>query len=535
VRKIIWILCLFISAVFADNGTILNETHNSLVKIQKEYQDSKNIWLSSLRSYRSYVRSFQELEILQKKLSAELANKNLEEVTRLKEEAGILQNNLNLHNYENRQPLYELFYPFESFLKQLNNAKISLFSLLSDELERNIKQLNLIMKNYRKEYKNALEIISALEDKSKKISQKESLSLQKELILTFENDKKLLQISLDTLEKTYKSVLEQYEFYNKEVGYFKSEELRKLLYVLFSVIVIFIFLNAVKIFLKLKRENDKSEEYEQRHFMIRKILNILFVIVTILIFAFTYIDNIAQVLAVFGVVGAGLTVVMKEWVLSYVGWFVLVTGNSIRIGDRIKISKDGRSVIGDVININLTKLTLYENITNDALTEHKKAGRVIFVPNYYLIMGEVYNYTHLSLKTILDLIEIRMTFDSNIAKAEKIALESAELITSRFTEMAKKQYDALKNRYTLRNMTQYPKVFFYPSAHGNGIVMGVWYVSPYREILKHKSEVMKEIVNKIGREKDIHLLYSGQSLFLQNNGKEVNHSDETKEIAKEAK
>ncbi|MDR0666627.1 MAG: hypothetical protein LBF71_04360, partial [Campylobacteraceae bacterium] len=114
------------------------------------------------------------------------------------------------------------------------------------------------------------------------------------------------------------------------------------------------------------------------------------------------------------------------------------------------------------------------------------------------------------------LIEIRMTYDSNLAKAEKIGLESAELITSRFTEMAKKQYDALKSRYTLRNMTPYPKVFFYPSAHGNGIVMGVWYVSPYREILKHKSEVMKEIVNRIMQENDIHLLYSAQSLFLEN-------------------
>jgi small-conductance mechanosensitive channel len=462
------------------------------------------------------MRSFQELDILQNRLNAEIADKNIEESIRLKEEIGILQNNLNSYNYENRQPLYELSYPLESLFKQLDNTKISLFSLLSSELERNMEQVNSAISDYRKEYKNALEIIDTLEDKVKEVSSKESQNLRKELILTFENDKKLLQVSLDTLEKIYKSVLERYEFYDKEVIYFKSEELRKLLYVFFSIIIIFIFINAIKLFLKLKIKNDKSEEYDQRHFMIRKVLNILFVIIAILVFAFTYVDNIGQVLAVFGVVGAGLTVVMKEWVLCYVGWFVLVTSNSIRIGDRIKISKDGRSVIGDVINISLTKLTLYENITNDALTEHKKAGRVIFVPNYYLIMGEVYNYTHLSIKTILDLIEIRMTFDSNIAKAEKIGLESAEFITSRFTEMAKKQYDALKSRYTLRNMTQYPKVFFYPSMHGNGIVMGVWYVSPYREILKHKSEVMKEIIARFKNEDDIKLVYSANSLFLEN-------------------
>jgi hypothetical protein len=65
-------------------------------------------------------------------------------------------------------------------------------------------------------------------------------------------------------------------------------------------------------------------------------------------------------------------------------------------------------------------------------------------------------------------------------------------------------------------MTPYPKVFFYPSAHGNGIVMGVWYVSPYREILKHKSEVTKEIITRFKNENDIKLIYSANTLFLEN-------------------
>ncbi|MDR0761782.1 MAG: mechanosensitive ion channel family protein [Campylobacteraceae bacterium] len=491
-RKVIFIFCLNLAALFA------NETKIDALQIQKAYYESQNIWLLSLQTYKDYTKSYQELEILQNRLNFEIANNNTEEAVKLKEETGALKNNLKLQGYENRQPLYKIFEPFESVLEQLNDTKISIFSLLLSNIENEMEQLDSTVKNYYKEYENALNIINVLENNG----------------LSLANDKRVLQISLNTLEKIHQNVFWQYEAYNKKISHFKSEELGKLLYILLSVVIIFIITNAVKLF--FKRKHDKSEEYDQRYFMIKKVLNILFAIVAILIFAFMYIENMAQVLAVFGVIGAGLTVVMKEWVLSYVGWFVLITSNSIQIGDRIKISKDGRSIIGDVINISLTKLTLYENITNDALTEHKKAGRVIFVPNYYLIMGEVYNYTHLSLKTILDLVEIRMTFESNLQKAEKIGLESAELVTNRFTEMAKKQYDALKSHYTLRNMTQYPKVFFYPSAHGNGVVMGVWYVSPYREILKHKSEVMKEIVNRILQEEDIHLLYSAQSVFLEN-------------------
>jgi small-conductance mechanosensitive channel len=448
-----------------------------------------------------------QLDELQKKLGSE---EDALSAARLKEEIDILKSNLKLYNYDNRQPLYEIFLPFENTLKLIESAKISHFSLLANEIDKSVKDINALIKEYENEYKKACDIINGFENQAK------SLNATDSLISAFENDKHLLQISLDTLQKTHKSVVKEYEDYNEQVTYFKYKEIKKLSSILVSVVLLFAFMTLIKLLLRRSFKKDRSEENDRRYFMFKKIMNILFVIITILIFAFAYIDNTAKGLAIFGVIGAGLTVVMKEWVLSYVGWFVLITSNSIQLGDRIKISKDGRSIIGDVINISLTKITLYENITNDALTEHKKAGRVIFVPNYYIIMGEVYNYTHLSLKTILDLVEIHISFDSNIAKAEKIALESANMVTEKFTEMAKKQYDALKKHYTLRNMTQYPKVFFYPSAHGNGVVMGVWYVSPYREILKHKSEVTKEIIARFKSEDDIKLLYSGQSLFFEN-------------------
>ncbi|MDR3177767.1 MAG: mechanosensitive ion channel family protein [Campylobacteraceae bacterium] len=464
-----------------------------------------NIWLTSLQTYRAYMSSLLELEKMQNRLKYE------DNSIALREEIDILKSNIKLYNYENRPPLYEIFQPFENALKLIENAHISHFSLLSDDdIDKSVKELGELIKSYESEYKKAYEIIDGFENEAK------SQNASKELISAFQNDKRLLKVSLDTLRKAFESVTKQYELYNKKVTDFKYKEVKKLLFIFVAIALLFAFMTIIKLFLKNSLKKDRSEENDRRLFLLKKIMNISFVIVTILIFAFSYIDNMARALAVFGVIGAGLTVVMKEWVLSYVGWFVLITSNSIQLGDRIKISKDGRSIIGDVINISLTKITLYENITNDALTEHKKAGRVIFVPNYYLIMGEVYNYTHLSLKTILDLVEIYISFDSNIAKAEKIALESANAITEKFTEMAKKQYDALKKYYTLRNMTQYPKVFFYPSIYGNGIVMGVWYVSPYREILKHKSEVTKEIIARFKNESDIKLIYSANTIFLEN-------------------
>jgi len=260
---------------------------------------------------------------------------------------------------------------------------------------------------------------------------------------------------------------------------------------------------------------EESEESIQQYIFIKKSLNFAFVVIALLILGIAYSENFAQGLAIFGVIGAGLTIVLKELVLSFVAWIVIMMGTAIRLGDRIKVDKDGKPIIGDVVDISLTRITLYENITNDSVTDHKKAGRIIFVPNYLILTHEVYNYTHLSMKTIIDLVEINLSFDSNFNKAEAITLEVVESISGRYMDMAKRQYDKLKDRYTLRNMPTYPKIVFYPSTKGNGITMGIWYITPYREILRLKSELTKQCTSRLNSEEDIHLMYTGNSMYLE--------------------
>lgn len=260
---------------------------------------------------------------------------------------------------------------------------------------------------------------------------------------------------------------------------------------------------------------EESEEGVQQYIFIKKSLNFAFVIISLLILGIAYNENFVQGLAIFGVIGAGLTIVLKELVLSFVAWIVMMMGSAIRLGDRIKVDKDGKPIIGDVVDISLTRITLYENITNDSITDHKKAGRIIFVPNYFVLTHEVYNYTHLSMKTIIDLVELNLSFDSNFEKAEAITYEVASSISGRYMDMAKRQYDKLKDRYTLRNMPTYPKIVFYPSTKGNGITMGIWFITPYREILRLKSDLTKQCIARLDKEEDIHLMYTGNSMYLE--------------------
>lgn len=293
------------------------------------------------------------------------------------------------------------------------------------------------------------------------------------------------------------------------------QEIKRALVVAGSIALLYGMMVLVRYLAHRYATQVEDEERNQRYFAIKKLSNILFVILSVLIIALVYTKNLAQGLAIFGVIGAGLTIVLKELVLSIVSWMMMMASSSVRLGDRIKIDKDGKPIIGDVIDISLTKITLYENITNDSITDHKKAGRIIFVPNYFMLTHDMYNYTHLSMKTIIDLVEINLSFDTNIEKTEAITFEIVESISGRYTEMAKRQYDRLKDKYTLRNMTNYPKVVFYPSFKGDGITMGIWYVTPYREILRVKSELTKQIIGRLRMEEDVHLMYTGTSMYLE--------------------
>ena len=296
-----------------------------------------------------------------------------------------------------------------------------------------------------------------------------------------------------------------------------SPDFRRALMVGSIIASIYVLVLLVRNIVYRYTQKKKSERTKQQNIFNKKSLNFAFVIISLLILGVAYNENFAQGLAIFGVIGAGLTIVLKELVLSFVAWIVIMMGSAIRLGDRIKVDKDGKPIIGDVIDISLTKITLYENITNDSVTDHKKAGRIIFVPNYFILTHEVYNYTHLSMKTIIDLVEINLSFDSNFDKAEAITLEVVESISGRYMDMAKRQYDILKDRYTLRNMPTYPKIVFYPSTKGNGITMGIWYITPYREILRLKSELTKQTVGRLDKEGDIHLMYTGNSMYLETN------------------
>jgi len=90
---------------------------------------------------------------------------------------------------------------------------------------------------------------------------------------------------------------------------------------------------------------------------------------------------------VLGLATAGLTVALKDFIVAFVGWFVLMGKNGLRVGDWVEIE----GVAGEVAEIGILHTVLLET-GGSASAGHPTGRRVSFV-NGFAIEGHFFNFS----------------------------------------------------------------------------------------------------------------------------------------------
>jgi small-conductance mechanosensitive channel len=88
-----------------------------------------------------------------------------------------------------------------------------------------------------------------------------------------------------------------------------------------------------------------------------------------------------------GLAGAGLTVALKDFIVGFLGWFVLMGKNGIRLGDWVEIN----GVTGEVTEIGLFHTVLME--TGNWTDSGHPTGRRVTFTNSYAIEGHYFNFS----------------------------------------------------------------------------------------------------------------------------------------------
>ena len=94
-----------------------------------------------------------------------------------------------------------------------------------------------------------------------------------------------------------------------------------------------------------------------------------------------------QMPTILGLVTAGVTIVLQDFILAFFGWFVLMGKNGMRVGDRVEINGVG----GEVTEIGLINTTLLE-IGSHSDTALPTGRRISFI-NSFAIRGQYFNYS----------------------------------------------------------------------------------------------------------------------------------------------
>ena len=122
----------------------------------------------------------------------------------------------------------------------------------------------------------------------------------------------------------------------------------------------------------------------QTLYMVSRVSLQVFCALVILLIIFGPPNNLGTFL---GLAGAGLTVALKDFIVGFLGWFVLMGKNGIRIGDLVEIN----GVTGEVVEIGMFYTELLE--TGGWTDSGHPTGRRVTFDNSFAIEGHYFNFS----------------------------------------------------------------------------------------------------------------------------------------------
>jgi small-conductance mechanosensitive channel len=224
---------------------------------------------------------------------------------------------------------------------------------------------------------------------------------------------------------------------------------------------------------------------------LRTILRVATQAVSLLLILFIAFGTPSQMPTILGLAGAGLTVVLKDFIVAFFGWFVLMGRNGIRVGDWVEIN----GVVGEVVEINLLRTVLLES-GNWTDTGHPTGRKVAFM-NGYAIEGHFFNFST-SGQWLWDDLQVTVPANENpypvIEAIQRLVTEETETNS----RLAEQEWKSAAGRYrSIQSVSAAPAVFVRPA--GAGVEIHVRYVSKASDSYAIRARLYAAVVELLHR------------------------------------
>jgi small-conductance mechanosensitive channel len=163
-------------------------------------------------------------------------------------------------------------------------------------------------------------------------------------------------------------------------------------------------------------------------------------IVVVLLILLVIFGRPTQLGTVLGLAGAGLTIALKDFIIGFLGWFVLMGKNGVRLGDWVEIN----GVTGEVVELGVFHTVLLE--TGNWTDSGHPTGRRVTFTNSFAVEGHYFNFST-SGQWLWDELQIVLPAGKNpypvVEAIQKIVLEA----TSEGAQQAEQEWkSAAKSR-----------------------------------------------------------------------------------------
>ena len=222
------------------------------------------------------------------------------------------------------------------------------------------------------------------------------------------------------------------------------------------------------------------------HFVVQAI-GLLLVLLVIL-------GSPGQLSTILAFAGAGLTVALKDFIVAFFGWFILMGKNGIRVGDWVEINGIG----GEVVEIGLMRTVLLET-GESADVGHPTGRRVTFV-NSFAIEGHYFNFSTAGQWT-WDSLEVDVPTGKN---PHQIRDAITDLVTGQLAEntrQAEQEWRRATSGYPAQSQSfsLSPAINVRPA--GAGITVTVRYITRAQERYEMKTKLYREIADLLHGER----------------------------------
>src|SRR5271168_4481841 len=193
-----------------------------------------------------------------------------------------------------------------------------------------------------------------------------------------------------------------------------------------------------------------------------------------------------------GIVGAGLTVALKDFIVAFFGWLVLMGRNGIRLGDWVEIN----GVSGEVTELGMFHTVLLE--TGNWTDSGHPTGRRVTFTNSFAIEGHYFNFST-SGQWLCDELQVVLPAGRDpypiVDAIQKKVLEA----TAETAKQAEKEWQGVaRSRDNAHTLTAAPAINVKPVV--GGIEIAVRYITRANERYQMRATLNQAAVDLLGQE-----------------------------------